>query len=877
MANVIKHKRGSGSDPVANDLVIGEVAIRTDVGKLFTKMDNGSVAEIAGGGSDIAINTLSSSSGTGGGSATFNGSAFRFTLSAPPSVSAQQLLVSINGVIQKPVPGTGQPSEGFSVDGTDIILGAAPATGSDFFILTFKSLGVSEPADNSVTSAKIADGAIVNADINASAAIAGSKISPTFTSDLTVEHSGSPTILIHDTSADNQCRIQFQTDSRSWSCGLHGGEDRWKVSKSDTFGTNDYLEVDNGGSLHISNNIVVGGTVDGRDIATDGSKLDGIESGATADQTASEIKTLFNSSGLVNAQIDASAAIDGSKINPTFSSGQTITVSSNGTNPVLKVQGGGPNFITFASDGSGTVNSDSINLVYRTGPNTLAFERASDDAVLFSVDADNGAIIGAGNLTIDTNTLHVDASNNRVGIGTTSPSGGELHVVGSGNTGIKVQVGSSSADQIYLGNTGGASSVGTLTNVGFNLIQNGGVALAIDTSKNVLIGTTTKGANGADELTIGTSGDTGMTIRSGSSSAGNIFFSDGTSGADESRGIVRYFHNTNAMVFNTDNAERMRIDTNGKVGIGTASPSHALHVVSNGTDTAFFKGRIIRFDGAAASDSPRLNFSLDGTDKAQILLHRTDDSLDITTLTAKAIKFKINSVEKMRIDSSGNVGIGKTSPNIGSHSRTLTVSNTGTSARSAIEIEGNTANAHGVLEFYNNGTLVSGLHSRGSDRLQFVTGSSGTVRGQFTSNGLNFGSDTAAANALDDYEEGTWTPNIRNSGTTSTWSSQQGKYVKIGQQVTCWFNADGGTNPRSGGAGTSLIMTGLPFNISMFGNPIQGIVGANDVSQNGLYSTSGLILNVFGQGTGGVRFGSGGQAINKAISYAAGCFTYTAA
>ena len=81
MANVIKHKRGSGSDPSASDLVVGEVAIRTDVGKLFTKMDNGSVAEIAGGGSDIAINTLSSSSGTGGGSATFNGSAYRFTLS----------------------------------------------------------------------------------------------------------------------------------------------------------------------------------------------------------------------------------------------------------------------------------------------------------------------------------------------------------------------------------------------------------------------------------------------------------------------------------------------------------------------------------------------------------------------------------------------------------------------------------------------------------------------------------------------------------------------------------------------------------------------------------------------------------------------------
>jgi hypothetical protein len=181
MANVIKHKRGSGSDPAANNLVVGELAIRTDTGKLFTKMDSGAIAEIAGGGSDIAINTLSASSYSGGsGASSFNGSENRFTLSSPPNVSAAQLLVSVNGVIQKPVLGTGTPSEGFSVNGNDIIFSSPPETGADFFILTFRSLGVSEPADNSVTSAKIVDGAIVNADINASAAIAGTKISPDF-------------------------------------------------------------------------------------------------------------------------------------------------------------------------------------------------------------------------------------------------------------------------------------------------------------------------------------------------------------------------------------------------------------------------------------------------------------------------------------------------------------------------------------------------------------------------------------------------------------------------------------------------------------------------------------------------------------------------
>ena len=50
MANTVQLKRGSGSDPSASDLVLGELAIRTDSGKIFLKKDNGSVAEVSGGG-----------------------------------------------------------------------------------------------------------------------------------------------------------------------------------------------------------------------------------------------------------------------------------------------------------------------------------------------------------------------------------------------------------------------------------------------------------------------------------------------------------------------------------------------------------------------------------------------------------------------------------------------------------------------------------------------------------------------------------------------------------------------------------------------------------------------------------------------------------
>jgi len=52
-------------------------------------------------------------------------------------------------------------------------------------------------------------------------------------------------------------------------------------------------------------NVTVSGTVDGRDIATDGTKLDGIEASATADQTASEIKTAYESNADTNAFTDA--------------------------------------------------------------------------------------------------------------------------------------------------------------------------------------------------------------------------------------------------------------------------------------------------------------------------------------------------------------------------------------------------------------------------------------------------------------------------------------------------------------------------------------------------------------------------------------------
>ena len=77
------------------------------------------------------------------------------------------------------------------------------------------------------------------------------------------------------------------------------------------------------------------------------------------------------------------------------------------------------------------------------------------------------------------------------------------------------------------------------------------------------MGTTTEGEATADNLTIADSSHCGITLRSGTSSVGTVFFSDGTSGTDEYRGYVQYDHGGNFLKFATDATERIRIDSSG--------------------------------------------------------------------------------------------------------------------------------------------------------------------------------------------------------------------------------------------------------------------------------------------------------------------------
>ena len=152
----------------------------------------------------------------------FNGSEVNFTLQvnsqnvSPGSSNA--IIVSLGGVVQN--PGTD-----YTVAASTLTFTTAPASGLSFFGLVLgQGVDSVEPADGSVTSAKIADGAIVNVDVNASAAIAGSKISPDFGSqDVTIGDS-----IIH--SGDTNTKIRFPAADTI--TAETGGSERFRIDSS---------------------------------------------------------------------------------------------------------------------------------------------------------------------------------------------------------------------------------------------------------------------------------------------------------------------------------------------------------------------------------------------------------------------------------------------------------------------------------------------------------------------------------------------------------------------------------------------------------------------------------------------------------------------
>ena len=158
MANTIKIKRGSGSDPAASDMVLGEPVLRTDTAELFFKKDDGSVAKVSGGGGGPDFKYLALRNAANNGAASYPNADFTLvtsgTTNAKIPTAANTLLVSVNGVIQRPNTGTSTPSAGFAISGSTIKFAANISAAPDF-ILYQESGGIGEPSDETVSEAKL--------------------------------------------------------------------------------------------------------------------------------------------------------------------------------------------------------------------------------------------------------------------------------------------------------------------------------------------------------------------------------------------------------------------------------------------------------------------------------------------------------------------------------------------------------------------------------------------------------------------------------------------------------------------------------------------------------------------------------------------------
>lgn len=334
------------------------------------------------------------------------------------------------------------------------------------------------------------------------------------------------------------------------------------------------------------------GTVANRDLASDSASLNKVSGGAmTASGANVGIGTTSPDSRL-NVVSDSSIV---NIIAEAYSNGTTGTFltgrKARGTEALPSAPLSGDYFLIIRGGGwtGSAFDDDGAEIRFRASEDWTATNRGTEMSFATALNGTGVPISrmliqNDGDVAVDTNTLFVDAANSRVGVGTTGPQA-PLHVRGGENDGTtaSLMITGSNATQTLLldGNEIDAQAGGLFLNNNTNqnvILASGGGNVGIDTNPPTAKLHVAIAGDGGVHVDGDDTGDARYSLENG---GGTHYIFDDDSDA---HALKIESASTRALVFNTSGAnERMRILSNGNVGIGTIDPDVKLHV-AGGTD-----------------------------------------------------------------------------------------------------------------------------------------------------------------------------------------------------------------------------------------------------------------------------------------------------